>query len=100
MTDKTRTFREKMRDARPDVYKWKDRQSHKQEIAMKLRRLRDAAAMTQADVAEKSGMQQPTIARMEALSGPVPGLDSIGKYVEACGGHYDLVITRDEVAVA
>ncbi|SNR44435.1 helix-turn-helix domain-containing protein [Puniceibacterium sediminis] len=96
MTKDTRTFRQKMRDARPDMVELQEKNVHKREIAMKLRVLRDAVGMTQADVARNSDMKQPTIARMEALSGPVPSLDSISRYVEACGGHYHIVITHNE----
>ncbi|SNR34891.1 helix-turn-helix domain-containing protein [Puniceibacterium sediminis] len=97
MTTATRTFHQRIRDARPDVVKRQAKNVHKREIAMKLRVLRDAVGMTQADVARNSDMKEPTIARMEALSGPVPSLDSISRYVEACGGHHDLVITHGDL---
>ncbi len=92
------SFRKRMRDARPDVVARQSKNERKAGIAKKLRALRDARGMTQADVAEASGMTQSSVARLEALTGPVPGLESIERYVEACDGHMAVVISPDEIA--
>jgi hypothetical protein len=42
-------------------------------------------------------MTQSSVARLEALTGPVPGLESIERYVEACDGHMALVISIEEI---
>ena len=53
-------------------------------IGGKLRRARVTAKMTQAELAEKCGMQQPAIARAE--TGRVtPTLEFIEKVAKACG---------------
>lgn len=97
MTEKAKTFREKLRDARPDLVAHQEKHARKRAIAIKLRALRDARGMTQDDVAKAAGMTQSMIARIEALSGPVPGLDSIGRYVAACGGQMALVISPEAI---
>lgn len=93
MTDKTKSFSQRLRDARPDVAARQKENAHKSAIALRLRALRDARGMTQADVARASGMTQSAVARMEALTGPVPRLDSIERYVVACNGHAELLIS-------
>ena len=100
MSRKTKSFRERLRDTRPDVVARQTRHAHKQEVARQLRALRDASGMTQSDVAEAAGMTQSAVARMEALTGPVPGLESIERYVDACGGHMALIISPDEIELA
>ncbi|MEM5582143.1 MULTISPECIES: helix-turn-helix transcriptional regulator [unclassified Roseibium] len=97
MSNDNKSFRKRMRDARPDVVERQEKHARKQSIAKKLRALRDSRAMTQSDVARKSGMTQSVIARMEALTGPVPGLESIERYVVACDGHLALTISPDQI---
>lgn len=97
MSRKKTTFRDRIRDIRPDVVERQEKNARKQSIAKKLRVLRDSRQMTQSDVAGKSGMTQSMIARMEALAGPVPGLESIERYVAACGGHVALIISPDRI---
>ncbi len=97
MSNKSPTFREKMAAARPDVVARQAKNAQKAEIAIKLRTLRDPRGMTQQDVAQKSGMSQSIIAPLEALTGPVPGLRSIEKYVTACNGYIDVVISPDKI---
>lgn len=97
MSRKTKTFRERMHDIRPDVVARQAKHAHKQEVARQLRALRDASGMTQSDVADAAGMTQSAVARMEALTGPVPGLESIERYVDACGGHMALIISPEKI---
>ena len=68
----------------------------KSEIAMFLRGLRMAREMTQDDVrlaSEANGLPltQPMISRMENPLGSMPNIDSIMRYVGACGGQLSLV---------
>ena len=97
MTKKNTSFRDQMRDARPDVEKRQRKNAQKHAIAQKLRALRDARGMTQADVARASDMTQSMIARLEALTGPIPGLATIERYVEACEGHMAVVISPEAI---
>jgi predicted XRE-type DNA-binding protein len=93
VSEKKQSFRDRMNAARPDVVEQQKENAIKVGIARKLRILRDARGMTQKDVAKASGMQQSAISRLEALSGPTPSLDSIKRYVDACGGHLDVVVS-------
>ncbi len=93
-----KSFRERMDEARPDIVALKEKHARKTGIAMKLRALRDDRNMTQQDVADASGMKQSAIARMEALTGTVPSLESIERYVIACGGHLELLISPEPEA--
>lgn len=93
MTEKTKTFREQFHQALPDLTERQAKNARKRAIAIKLRALRDAKALTQAEVAEAAGMTQSMVARLEALSGPVPSLESIERYVDACGGQMALLIS-------
>lgn len=93
MTEKTTAFREQLRQARPDLTERQAKNARKRAIAIRLRALRDAGGLTQAEVAAVAGMTQSMIARLEALSGPVPSLESIERYVEACGGQVALLIS-------
>jgi transcriptional regulator with XRE-family HTH domain len=82
---------------RPDVVERQAKNKKKSDIAMKLRTLRDARGMTQSDVASASGMSQPVIARLEALTGSIPSLVSIERYVDACKGFINVIISTEEI---
>lgn len=93
MTDKHASLRKELRRAHPELAERQAKNARKRGIAVRLRALRDARSMTQAEVAAAAGMTQSMIARLEALSGPVPSLESIKRYVDACDGHWALLIT-------
>jgi len=97
MSKATKSFRDRMRAARPDVVERQEKHARKQAIAKGLRALRDSRGLTQNEVAERSGMTQSVVARLEALTGSVPKLESIERYVQACGGHLALIISPDEI---
>jgi transcriptional regulator with XRE-family HTH domain len=86
-------LREQLHQARPDLAERQAKNVRKRAIAIKLRTLRDARGQTQVEVAEAAGMTQAMIARLEALSGPLPSLESIERYVDACGGEMALLIS-------
>lgn len=90
------TFRKKLLEARPDLVEHQEKNACKRAIAIELRALRDARGLTQAEVAAAAGMTQSMIARLEALSGPLPKLRSIERYVEACRGHMALLISAEQ----
>ena len=96
MPEKTMTFRETLREARPELAKRQEKNARKRAIAIKLRALRDARGLTQVEVAESAGMTQSVIARLEALSGPLPKLETIERYVEACRGKITLLISAGQ----
>lgn len=62
MSKKPVSFRERMEIARPDVVERQKRNSRKSNVALQLRVLRDAQGMTQADVAQATGMTTVRIA--------------------------------------
>lgn len=96
MAKSNTTFRDNLHRAQPALADRKRKNSRKRAIAIKLRALRDARGMTQGEVAAAAGMTQSMIARLEALSGSVPSLESIERYVEACRSHLALLIVDDE----
>ncbi|MGC1496492.1 MAG: helix-turn-helix transcriptional regulator [Sulfitobacter sp.] len=57
----------------------------KRNIALALRALRKQAKLTQQQVAERSGLTQSRVSKMEAPSGPMPTTDSLNKYADVCG---------------
>ena len=81
MSKKPISFREQMMLARPDVVKRRKRNSRKSAIALQLRVLRDAQGMTQADVAQATGMTTQRIALMESLVGPIPSIVDLERFV-------------------
>ncbi|WP_417741015.1 helix-turn-helix domain-containing protein [Salipiger sp.] len=95
--NKTKGFRQRMRETRPDVVERQEKNARKRAIAIKLRDLRDARGMTQEDVAKAAKMTQSTIARLEALTGPIPQIETIERYVAACEGHLALLISTEEI---
>lgn len=96
MTKSNTTFRDDLHRAQPSLSDRQRKNARKRAVAIKLRALRDARGMTQGEVAAATGMTQSMIARLEALSGPVPSLESIERYVEACRSHLTLLIVGDE----
>lgn len=93
MPENNTPMREQLHEARPDLAERQAKNARKRAIALKLRALRDARGLTQVEVAERAGMTQSVIARLEALSGPLPSLASIDRYVDACGGHMAILIS-------
>ena len=87
----------KLRRAHPGLAGHQVKNTRKRGIAVRLRALRDAKGLTQEEVAAAAGMTQSMIARLEALTGPVPSLQSIERYVDACGGHLALLISDKEI---
>jgi ATP-dependent protease ClpP protease subunit len=96
MNKKPISFREQMKLARPDVVERQKRNRCKSDIAMNLRALRDAMGMTQADVANATGMSNHLIAQLEALAGSIPDIKDLQLYVDVCGGDINAVISSTD----
>ena len=79
--------------AHPQLAGHQAKNSRKREIAIKLRALRDKRGMSQEEIAAAAGMTQSVIARLESLSGSIPSLGSIERYVDACDGDLALLIS-------
>ena len=97
MTKKNMSFREELHHAYPELGDRQAENVRKRGIAIRLRALRDAKGLTQNQVAAVAGMTQSMIARLEALDGPLPRLESIERYVDACGGHFALLISDNQI---
>jgi transcriptional regulator with XRE-family HTH domain len=97
MSKKPISFRELMDSARPDVVERRNRNIRKAAIALQLRFLRDAQGMTQADVAQATGMTTQRIALMESLVGPTPSIVDLERFVAVCGGDINAVISPNEI---
>lgn len=57
----------------------------KRDLAMALRALRRKAGLTQQQVAERSGLTQSHVSKLESATGPMPTTASLKKYARACG---------------
>ncbi|WP_370046807.1 MULTISPECIES: helix-turn-helix domain-containing protein [Salipiger] len=97
MVESHRSLRNALHCAHPKLAEHQAKNTRKRGIAVRLRALRDARGLTQDEVAAAAGMTQSMIARLEALTGPVPSLQSIERYVDACGGHLALLISDKEI---
>ena len=63
---------------------------HKHGIRVSLATIRKAANKTQVEIAEATGLDQSTIARLEGREDPK--VSSLAKYAEALGGKLELVV--------
>jgi transcriptional regulator with XRE-family HTH domain len=82
--------------ARPEVVERQKRNSRKSAIALRLRSLRDSKGLSQADVSKATGMTEHCIARLESLVGPLPSIVDLERFVSACDGKVDVVISPNE----
>ncbi len=96
----TRSFLQELREANPAGAELLDRNEAKANIARSLRAMRKARNMTQEEVSEVSGLTQPLISRLEALTGSMPDLNSVMRYVSACGGHLSMDFRLGETTAA
>jgi hypothetical protein len=91
----TASLKDRLRAARPDAVEALDRDRAKAEIAKALRALRKARGLTQKDVEARSGLHQTVISRLEAPTGPMPGFDTVLRYVSACRGRMVMGFSLD-----
>ena len=70
---------------RPDAVKLLESNPLRVQIARQLRTARKEAGLTQAQLATESGMSQPVISGMESPTGPMPEVDSMDRFMRACG---------------
>ena len=96
----TRSFLQELREANPAGAELLDRSEAKANIARSLRAMRKARHMTQEEVSAASGLTQPMISRLEAPTGSMPDLNSVMRYVSACGGHLSMDFQLGEAATA
>ena len=61
------------------------RNSNRWHLAKQLLASRKEAGLSQKALAERTGMDQAQISRMESVTGPSPDQASIHRYVSACG---------------
>ena len=71
--------------------------STRTKLGLQLRELRKAVGMTQTDLAERAGLRQPSVCRMER-GDVLPGLESIARYMKALDGSATLVVRVNTVA--
>lgn len=96
----TRSFLQELREANPAGAELLDRSEAKANIARSLRAMRKARNMTQEEVSAASGLTQPLISRLEAPTGSMPELNSVMRYVSACGGHLSMDFRLGEAEMA
>ncbi|WP_092814026.1 helix-turn-helix domain-containing protein [Roseivivax marinus] len=78
-------FLEQIRAARPEIAAREKANAEKGRQAMELRRLRDAAALTQDELAAAAGIEGAEVRRLESLVGPLPSQAEVDRYRAACG---------------
>lgn len=76
--------RTRLREVRPELGKTDQSELVRRQLARRLRETRKARGLTQAEVAERSGIPQPQIAVMEAPRGSMPRVDTLRRYMKAC----------------
>ena len=70
----------------------------KKELWLQLVEARQALGLTQADVAERIGISQSQVARLEKAGYNDYSLNSLRRYVEALGGEYRLEVSLQRVS--
>ena len=75
-----------------------DENKRKRKLAVTLRSLRNAASLTQTAVAERSGLKQSHISKLESATGAMPTLETLLRYAAACNAELslDFNLTSDE----
>ncbi|MPQ95671.1 helix-turn-helix transcriptional regulator [Thioclava sp. JE_KL1] len=73
-------FRDKMLEARPEIAEREIEFRAKIDLAMQLRALRDAANLTQDQIAVRSGLSLKTVEACEALAGKMPEPADVALY--------------------
>jgi DNA-binding XRE family transcriptional regulator len=58
--------------------------SDKRNLALALRSLRRWAGLTQADLAERAGLSQSHVSKIESATGPMPSTETLHRYAAAC----------------
>lgn len=81
----TSLLREKLLKDNPDLEESLAVNEKKRGLALAMRSLRKKAGLTQLGVAEKSGLSQSHVSKIEAATGPRPQTETLIKYAEACG---------------
>lgn len=92
------SFIRELREANPAGEEQLNRNAAKANIARSLRQMRRVKGMTQGQVSEASGMNQPIITRLESPLGSMPKLDSVMRCVTACNGHLTLEFRIEQEA--
>jgi len=54
-------------------------------LAHLLKSMRREAGLSQTELADRTGMKQPAIARIESVTGPWPAQETLAAYAHACG---------------
>lgn len=84
---------ENMKD--PQFKKGYESAERSYQLAVKIRKLREKAGLTQTELAQRMGSTQPAIARLEAGGGN-PNLETLNKIATAIG--YELNVTFKKLA--
>lgn len=82
-----KSFRDKMLEARPEMAEREAEFRDKIDLAMKLRALRDAANLTQDQIATLSELSLEDVQACETLTGEMPAPDDVAAYRSAIHTH-------------
>lgn len=87
---KEASFAQQLHAANPAGARLLDKNSAKADMAHAMRAMRKTRKITQDQIREISGLTQPMISRLESPLGPMPTLESVVRYVQACGGQVSM----------
>jgi len=96
MTDQP-TFRDKLRAANPEIAERSDLHDIKESLARSLRSIRKSKGIVQTQIEARSELAQTAVSRLEAPRGALPNLDTLRRYLEACGVEMKFDLQEDAV---
>ncbi|OWY10450.1 hypothetical protein B6V73_19415 [Thioclava sp. JM3] len=85
-----KNFRDKMLEVRPEIAEREAEFPDKIDLAMELRALRDAADLSQEEIASLSELSLGDVLACEALTGEMPAPDLVAAYRTAVHKHTSL----------
>lgn len=89
------TFRDKVRAKHPGIARRAQGHAVKRNLAFALRSIRKVKGISQKDIENHSGLAQAAVSRLEAPSGPLPNLETIRRYLDACDVDLDIGLYWD-----
>ena len=81
----TPTFRDKLRAANPEIAERAEAHVIKESLARSLRSIRKSKGIVQTQIEARAEMAQTAVSRLEAPRGALPNLETLRRYLEACG---------------
>lgn len=91
-------LREEILHTRADFREAWEASEPKRRIALALVRLRVHAGKSQTELAQQAGWDKAFVSRLESADGPVPDMQTVARYAQACDSLVGLVFTSGVAA--